>query len=113
MSKKTATPNHTPGNVSKDDKTADASVGDLNEAANVGADTKNRRAKNNPHEPNRAPLKEGEHPGKDFRFSVENTPAGDLNQDPRTPYPTGNPPDPYEVLREVRGPAEENDDGTV
>ena len=49
------------------------------------------------NQPNREPLKEGEHlPGATFGSRIENTAAGDLNQDPREPYPTGNPPDPKE-----------------
>jgi hypothetical protein len=65
--------------------------GELDKAANRGADTKPR------------PLTKGEHPSADFRSRVENTPAGDLNMDPREPYPTGNPPDPEEVRKMTHG----------
>lgn len=87
--KTTSGANKTPGDVDDDDKTAPVTKGELDKAANRGAETKKR-----PGEPNRKPLKEGEHPGADFRSRVENSPAGDLNMDPREPYPTGNPPDP-------------------
>ena len=54
--------------------------------------------------PDRTPLEPGEHlPGQDFRTRVENTAAGDLNQDPREPYPTGNPPDPKEAFHRMHG----------
>ena len=55
-------------------------------------------------EPDRTDPKPGEHvPAKDFRFRVENTAAGDLNMDPREPYPTGNPPDPREAFYMING----------
>ena len=45
-----------------------------------------------------------EHPDwTSFRTDVENTAAGDLNQDPREPYPTGNPPDPEQVYAQING----------
>jgi hypothetical protein len=48
--------------------------------------------------------KEGGHiPAEGFREAVENTPAGDLDQDPREPYPTGNPPDPKEAFHRMHG----------
>ena len=71
---------------------ADVAPGDLDYAANAGADEKEKG------KPTKK-LKAGEHlPGPDFRQRVENTAAGDLNQDPREPYPTGNPPDPKELV---------------
>jgi hypothetical protein len=79
MSKKTAKSNHTPGNVSKDDQTADAPTRDLKRAANAGAEAKN------PSEP----------------VKVEG--AGDLNQDPREPYPVGAGQDPREEYRKIFG----------
>jgi hypothetical protein len=87
---KTAKPNHTPGNVDKDDPTADASKADLDKAANIGADPKN-------------PASEA--------ISAEG--AGDLDQDPREPYPTGNPPDPRETYHSIHGvyPPDEDEDG--
>jgi hypothetical protein len=55
-------------------------------------------------ERDRTPYGAGEHPtGSDYRFRVENTAAGDLNQDPREPYPTGSPPDPREEFFKING----------
>ena len=55
-------------------------------------------------EPDRTDPQPGEHvPAKDYRFRVENTAAGDLNMDPREPYPTGNPPDPKEEFFHIHG----------
>jgi len=85
--------NTTPGDTSEDDETADVAPGDLDKAANAGAAVKNVE-----------PLPEGEHlPGPDFRQAVENTAAGDLDMDPREPYPTGNPPDPRETYHRIHG----------
>lgn len=71
---------------------SDIDPDDLDQAANAGADEKP------------APLQEGEHlPGDDFRAAVENTAAGDLDQDPREPYATGNPPDPRESFHRIWG----------
>jgi hypothetical protein len=102
-----------------DDETADVSTEELKGAANAGAADKTRsknvQAQAKAMEPDRTPLKEGEHLPGDFRFRVENTAAGDLNMDPREPYPTGNPPDPKEEFYRINGhypgektPAEEN-----
>jgi hypothetical protein len=100
---KTATPNQTPGDLVEDDlKTqTDVSTDELATAGNAGAEAKSG---NDPNAPNRTPLQQGQHlPGKDFRTQVENTAAGDLNMDPREPYPTGNPPDPRESFHRMHG----------
>jgi hypothetical protein len=60
---------------------------ELDEAANRGAETKPR--------PERL--------GGDFRSRIDGTQAGDLNQDPRAPYPWGSPPDPEEIRRRTHG----------
>lgn len=100
--------NVTPGDVSEDDQTADVSPRELATAANAGADFKRLQEESamsaEANAPDRSPLAEGEHlPGKDFRTKVENTAAGDLNMDPRQPYPTGNPPDPREAFHRMHG----------
>jgi len=42
-------------------------------------------------------------PAENFRAEVANQPAGDLNMDPRQPYPTGNPPEPKETFHHIHG----------
>ena len=101
---KTADPNQTPGDLVEDDlkTTSDATAEQINQAGVTGAASKMREA----NEPDREPLKEGEHlPGKDFRFKVENTKAGDLGKviGPRDPYPKDNPPDPADEFERIHG----------
>lgn len=82
---------------------SDVAPGELDKAANAGAAAKT------PVEP----LAPGEHlPGEDFRAAVENTAAGDLDMDPREPYPTGNPPDPRETYYRIHGQYP-SDEGTT
>lgn len=105
VSPKQKTRDFTPGVVDKDDTTADIRPDDLNEAANRGAATKTQvDVMKKAMEPDRTDPKPGEHvPARDYRFRVENTAAGDLNMDPREPYPTGNPPDPKEAFYDING----------
>jgi hypothetical protein len=103
---KTAEPNATPGDLVEDDlkTTADATAEQINQGASTGA--ADRQAAAEANQPDREPLKEGEHlPGKDFRFKVENTAAGDLGKTigPRDPYPKDNPPDPKEEFYRIHG----------
>lgn len=42
-------------------------------------------------------------PAEGFREAVANQPAGDLNMDPREPYPTGSPPEPKETFHHIHG----------
>ena len=105
---KTATPDKTPGDLTKDDDatTSNVSEEDLATAANTGAADIARQSDvmREAMEPDRTNPQPGEHvPAKDFRFRVENTAAGDLNMDPREPYPTGNPPDPREEYYNING----------
>ena len=105
---KTETPNQTPGDLVEDDlkTTSDVDPQELNRAS-YERDFQATAA----NQPDRTPLKEGEHlPGKDFRTRVENTAAGDLNWDPRKPYPKGNAPDPRESFYRIHGyyPPDEN-----
>ena len=97
MATKYSSPNHTRGNVKEKDKSNDLDPRELDKAANAGAAEK------------AVPLKSGEHLPGDFRSRVENTAAGDLNQDPREPYPVGSPPDPRETFHRIHGhyPADE------
>lgn len=98
---KTATPNQTPGDLTKDDAqtTSDVAQRDLAGAANVGA------AEQQADFVNREPLKEGEHLTDDFRSRVENTAAEDITKTigPRDPYPEGNPQDPNWGYRQAHG----------
>jgi hypothetical protein len=80
-----------------EDDLADVDPGELDHAANAGAQTKKApkaktRKENSPHIP-----------AEDFRAAVANQPAGDLNMDPREPYPTGNPPDHRETFHRIHG----------
>jgi hypothetical protein len=104
---KTATPDTTPGDLTKDDEASSANVSeeDLSTAANAGAAELAQRSQEMAAamEPDRTPIGEGEALPGDFRFRVENTAAGDLNMDPREPYPTGNPPDPREAYYRIHG----------
>lgn len=115
MATKYEGPNKTKGTVSKDDQGSDLDPKELDTAANAGAASKQAKADAKTmaaNAPNREPLKEGEHlPGADFRTKIENTAAGDLDMDPREPYPTGNPPDPKESFYRMYGYyPEEGDD---
>lgn len=86
-----------------EDDLADVTGSELEGAASTGGTP--------PPQPEVEPLEAGEHlPGEDFRARVENTAAGDLDQDPREPYPTGNPPDPRESFHRINGfyPPEES-----
>ena len=107
---KTATPDFTPGDLTKDDEatTSNVSEEDLTTAANTGAADIARQSDvmREAMEPDRTDPKPGEHvPAKDARFRVENTAAGDLGLTigPRDPYPTGNPPDPREEFYNING----------
>lgn len=91
--------NETPGDFDEKDGMPSTKPEDFDGAANAGAEEKAPAP-----EPDRTPLEEGEHlPGPDYRYRVENTAAGDLNMDPREPYPTGNPPDPRESYYRING----------
>lgn len=80
-----------------DDEKADVSTKELEDAGNAGA-----QAKTAPKAA--AGAKTAAHlPAEDFRAAVVNEPAGDLNMDPREPYPTGNPPDPKEAFHRIHG----------
>jgi hypothetical protein len=107
---KTADPNATPGDLVEDDlkTTSDVDVDALATAGSAGAEDKLRseadQRQMEANRPDQTPLAPGEHlPGADFRFKVQGTFAGDLNQDPRTPYATGNPPDPREEYYRING----------
>ena len=105
---KTQDANQTPGDLVEDDlkTTSDVDPQQLNRDS-YERDFQATQA----NQPDRTPLKEGEHlPGKDFRSRVENTAAGDLNWDPRKPYPKGNAPDPRESFYRIHGyyPPDEN-----
>ena len=91
---KTATPDHTPGDVSEDDVTADVSRRDMSDAANLGADEPAKTPQNPVTEV--TPEVRGEHvPAENFREAVHQSPVTRVDEDlgigPRTPYPTGNP----------------------
>jgi len=112
---KTAKPDSTPGDLTDDDAatTSDVSEEDLSTSANQGSETigQGSDVMRKAMEPDRADPKPGEHvPAQDASFRVENTAAGDLNMDPREPYPTGNPPDPREEFYRVHGYYPENED---
>lgn len=79
---KTRTPDHTPGDVSKDDQTADASVADLADAANSPADDSVMTPEVEPE-------------------VVETIQAQGIG--PRDPYPTGDPPDAEEGFTRIHG----------
>ena len=107
---KTATPDSTPGDLTKDDEQTSSNVSeeDLATAANTGASDIARQSDvmRKAMEPDRTNPEPGEHvPAKDFRTQVENTAAGDLGLTigPRDPYPTGNPPDPKEAFYDING----------
>src|SRR6476661_727347 len=122
MSTKYSGPNQTKGDVKEKDKSNDIDPRELDQSANAGAAEKGQakghdkdkaRGEAKGHgkaEAKAQPLKEGEHLPGDFRARVENTAAGDLNQDPRTPYPTGNPPDPRESFFRMNGYYQEDKD---
>jgi hypothetical protein len=80
-----------------DDEKADATTEELKDAGNAGAQAKKApKAK--------AGKKAQAHvPAEGFRAAVANQPAGDLNMDPREPYPTGNPPDHKETFHHIHG----------
>ena len=80
---------------------SDVSTQDLATAANAGAPVKQQIP-----EPNREPLKEGEHLTDDFRTRVETTGVVSIEEHgigPRDPYPTGNPQDPNWGYRQAHG----------
>ena len=110
--------NKTKGKIDRDDDSNVLDPKDLDDAANAGAEAKGHdkdkaqgKAKGHdkaetkdPNAPNREPLQPGTHlPGADFRTQVENTAAGDLNWDPKAPYPVGDPPDPREEFHRIHG----------
>lgn len=114
MATKYSGPNQTKGDVKDKDKSNDIDPRELDQAANAGAESKGQakghdkdkaqgEAKGHDKQPKVQPLKEGEHLPGDFRARVENTAAGDLNQDPREPYPTGSPPDQRESFFRMNG----------
>ena len=86
------------------DDLADASKTEMDQAASTGA-----ADKPSPAQPVASYAFKGvqdttKHPDwTTFRSDVENTAAGDLNQDPREPYPTGNPPDPKDEFAKIWG----------
>jgi len=85
-----------------DDEVADVSRQELAGAANAGAAEKS--AKGGPKGAFKGEQDPKKHPDwTTFRTDVENTAAGDLNQDPREPYPTGNPPDPAQEFAQIWG----------
>jgi hypothetical protein len=124
MSTKYSGPNQTKGDVKEKDKSNDIDPRELDKAGNAGAgekapgqakghDKDKAQGEAKGHDKAEAkvqPLKEGEHLPGDFRARVENTAAGDLNQDPRTPYPVGNPPDPRESFFRMNGYYQEDKD---
>lgn len=88
-----------------DDDTADATVGELADAANVGA-----ADKATPQNPKTeiTPEVRGEHvAAQNFREAVHQSPVTRVEEDlgigVRDPYPTGNPPDPREAHYLVHG----------
>lgn len=117
MATKYSGPNKTKGDIDDDDKSNVLDPKELDKAGNAGADAKTQgQAKGHDKDkaqgeakghdkaqPKVQPLEAGEHLPGDFRSRVENTAAGDLNQDPREPYPTGNPPDPRESFFRMNG----------
>jgi len=102
MATKYSGPNQTKGDVKEKDKSNDIDPRELDKAGNAGAESKGQ-AKGHDKQSKVQPLEAGEHLPGDFRARVENTAAGDLNQDPREPYPTGNPPDPRESFFRMNG----------
>ena len=80
---KTRTPDHTPGDVTEDDQTADASVRDLEDAANSG------------------PVDESVMTPEVQPEVVETIQAQGIG--PRDPYPTGDPPNAEEGFTRIHG----------
>lgn len=79
---KTATPDHTPGDVTEDDTTADVSRADLADAANSPADDSVMTPEVEP-------------------TVVETVQAQGIG--PRDPYPTGNPPNAEDSFTRIHG----------
>lgn len=72
-----------PAQPTSEDELSDTSPKQLNRGANAGA---------------------GEHfKAASFRKDIHQEGAGDLDMDPRQPYPTGNPPDPREEFFMING----------
>ena len=88
-----------------EDDLADVSKAELNK---VDADRSSGSKGPKSAKPDKAAFKGTQDPTKHpdwttFRRDVENTAAGDLNMDPREPYPTGNPPDPEAEFVKIHG----------